>query len=199
MVTTKAAKTAEYIIETVAPYFNKHGYTGTSLSDITKATGLTKGAIYGNFASKEDLAVQAFNFTVKSRLWPVIEAINQENTGLNKLHALTSFYRNYYDHVSEYGGCPVLNVGVDSMNHNSVLYQRVVSVIGKMTQGIADVILQAQNEGSIKASIDATTYANRIYAQIQGSIFLSIITQSNQNMVDMMNHIDQMIAIEMKV
>ena len=30
------------------------GYTGTSLSDIVDATGLTKGAIYGNFANKDE-------------------------------------------------------------------------------------------------------------------------------------------------
>ncbi|UXP32225.1 TetR/AcrR family transcriptional regulator [Reichenbachiella agarivorans] len=199
MTLTKAAKTTQYIIETVAPYFNKHGYTGTSLSDITKATGLTKGAIYGNFENKEDLAIQAFNYTVKTRLWPVIETINAQNTGLKKLKALTNFYRNYYDHVSEYGGCPVLNVGVDSLNHNNALYNRVVSVIQKMTQGIIDVIEQAQQEGSIKSNLDASSYAKKIYAQIQGSVFLAIISKSNENMQSMMDHIDQMIDQEMRI
>ena len=46
---TKAEKTKEYIIATSAPIFNKQGYAGTSMSDITKATGLTKGVLYGNF------------------------------------------------------------------------------------------------------------------------------------------------------
>ena len=42
---TKADRTRSYIIEQVAPIFNKKGVHGTSLSDITNATGLTKGAI----------------------------------------------------------------------------------------------------------------------------------------------------------
>ena len=46
---TKSEKTTKYIIETVAPIFNKKGYEATSMKDITSATSLTKGAIYGNF------------------------------------------------------------------------------------------------------------------------------------------------------
>ncbi|MGL1885238.1 MAG: TetR/AcrR family transcriptional regulator [Reichenbachiella sp.] len=196
---TKAEKTTQYIIETVAPFFNKHGYTGTSLSDITKATGLTKGAIYGNFENKEDLAIKAFNYTVKSRLGPVIELMQRENTGLGKLQAITIFYRYYYDQVKEYGGCPVLNVGVDSMNHNGALYQRVSSVINKMTDGIAAVIAQGQTEGTIKPELNPREYAERIYSQIQGSIFLAIMSKSNQSMKSMMDHIEYMIDNEMKL
>ena len=58
--TKKAERTTAYIIETVAPIFNRHGYIGTSMSDLTEATGLTKGAIYGNFENKEALALSAF-------------------------------------------------------------------------------------------------------------------------------------------
>lgn len=45
----KSERTRQFIIEKVAPIFNRKGYAGTSLSDLTEATGLTKGAIYGNF------------------------------------------------------------------------------------------------------------------------------------------------------
>jgi len=48
----KSENTRKYIIEKVAPVFNKKGFTGTYLSDMEKATGLTKGSIYGNFKDK---------------------------------------------------------------------------------------------------------------------------------------------------
>ena len=62
--TTKSDRTKQFILEKVAPVFNKNGYFGTSMSDITEATGLTKGAIYGNFKNKEDLAYYSFYFNV---------------------------------------------------------------------------------------------------------------------------------------
>ena len=46
--------TKELIISKSADLFNTQGYKATSLSDITKATGYTKGAIYRHFENKED-------------------------------------------------------------------------------------------------------------------------------------------------
>ena len=52
---SKAEKTKQFIIEKTAPLFNMKGYSGTSMSDITAATGLTKGSMYGNFENKTKL------------------------------------------------------------------------------------------------------------------------------------------------
>ena len=53
---SKAEKTRQFNNESTAELFNKKGYAGTSLSDISEATGLTKGSIYGNFENKDDVA-----------------------------------------------------------------------------------------------------------------------------------------------
>ena len=60
--TTKAERTRNFIIEKTAEIFNRKGYAGTSMSDITEATGLTKGSIYGNFENKEDVALAVFEY-----------------------------------------------------------------------------------------------------------------------------------------
>ena len=62
---SKAGRTRQFIIETTAGIFNTKGYAGTSMSDITEATGLTKGSIYGNFGNKEDVALAVFDH----KLW----------------------------------------------------------------------------------------------------------------------------------
>ena len=194
---TKAEKTTQYILEKVAPFFNKHGYTGTSMSDITKATGLTKGAIYGNFENKEELALKAFNYNIRKMLDPLISKLRGGLSGLEKLKAITNFYRTYFDKVITYGGCPVLNVGIDSVHHNSILYKRTIEVINKLNRAIEDDINQAKKEGTIKKSIDARKYANKIYSQIQGSCFLAMMLKDINKMIEMMDHIDHMIETEM--
>ena len=60
----RTENSSEYIIEKVAPLFNSKGYVGTSLSDLTKVTGMTKGALYCNFDNKEDIALAAFKYNV---------------------------------------------------------------------------------------------------------------------------------------
>jgi len=41
------------------------------MSDLTSATGLTKGALYGNFKNKEELAFLAFKFNVDRVVNPI--------------------------------------------------------------------------------------------------------------------------------
>ncbi|MFY0628400.1 MAG: TetR/AcrR family transcriptional regulator [Reichenbachiella sp.] len=194
---TKAEKTTQYILETVAPYFNKHGYTGTSLSDITKATGLSKGAIYGNFESKEQLALEAFNFNIRRAMGILRNHMNMDAPGLARLFAMTNFFRNYYIQEREFGGCPMQNVGIDSLNHNTILHHRVLEVMKKLIRKIADMIDEAKQDGDIKEEIDSLRIANNIYAQIQGSIFMANMMHNEDHMNEMMNHIDRMIKNEL--
>ena len=65
--TPKSPSTRRFIIEQVAHLFNKQGYRGTSLSDLTAATQLTKGSIYGNFENKEEVAIAAFDYNLELR------------------------------------------------------------------------------------------------------------------------------------
>jgi AcrR family transcriptional regulator len=52
--------TRRCILDEAALAFARHGYAGTSLNDVIAATGLTKGAFYFHFASKEALALEVF-------------------------------------------------------------------------------------------------------------------------------------------
>ena len=62
-VMTKGEQRRRKIVEAAAPIFNKRGYEGSSLSELMEATGLKKGGIYRHFASKEELAAEAFDYT----------------------------------------------------------------------------------------------------------------------------------------
>ncbi|WP_405590835.1 TetR family transcriptional regulator [Streptomyces sp. NBC_01190] len=49
-------RTREQVLDAAAEEFAAHGYLGTTLLDVVKRTGMTKGALYGHFSSKEELA-----------------------------------------------------------------------------------------------------------------------------------------------
>ena len=44
--------------------FNRQGYVGASLRDLIDATGLEKGGIYNHFGSKEQLALEAYDYAM---------------------------------------------------------------------------------------------------------------------------------------
>ncbi len=197
--TKKSAYTKQFIIETVAPVFNKYGYAATSLSDITKATGLTKGAIYGNFQNKEEIAQEAYNYNIKIVLRAIAQILNEEKSPSKKLFKLTEFYRDYKKYITKFGGCPILNIGIDSKHQNPLLLERVKYSINKIESFIALIIEKGIEHNEIKKEIDSQKYARRILALIEGSIFMWITMNKEDYLIDMMDHIDEMIRNKMLV
>ena len=195
---TKAQHTKQYILEIAAPIFNKNGYAATSISNLTSATGLTKGAIYGNFKNKEDLAIAAFKHTIKKILNLLVEHILQEDSPLQKLHLISDFYRNYYVLSKTYGGCPVLNIGVDANNQNSKLLEKVRLVIERIQDQLATIIEDGIEAGEISSEVNAMQYAKRIDSMIQGAIFMTYTMDDEFYMKDTMNQIDAIITNELK-
>ena len=196
---TKSQLTAKYIIEVSAPIFNKNGYAATSLNDITKATGLTKGAIYGNFKNKEDLAYASFKYMVKSLMKPLSDHLKLSKSPVQKLFLITDFYRNYYPFSKQLGGCPVLNIGVDANNSNSDLLNKVRDTIQRIQDKLCSIIETGIEEGEISSEINAMQYAKRIDTMIQGAIFMTYTMNDEYYMNDTMNQIDQIITNELKL
>jgi AcrR family transcriptional regulator len=51
------ARTRALLLEVATAEFLAHGYNGTSLERVAEAAGFSKGAVYGNFAGKEELCL----------------------------------------------------------------------------------------------------------------------------------------------
>jgi AcrR family transcriptional regulator len=59
--TDRGEATRQRILDVAATHFLERGFAGTSLNDVIKESGLTKGGFYFHFASKAELALEALN------------------------------------------------------------------------------------------------------------------------------------------
>lgn len=182
--------TSEYILDKVAPIFNRQGYVGTSLSDITNATGLTKGAIYCNFSNKEDLAFKAFQLNVSLAITPLFKLVTVTEGSLNKLYAITNYQRSYYDLVKDRGGCPMLRVSVDAKFNNPLLFKAAQNLSAKFISGLTNIIKDGILNNEIRPNTDAIKNAKIILSQIEGSSLLSFIHNDPDFIISAMDFID---------
>jgi TetR/AcrR family transcriptional regulator, transcriptional repressor for nem operon len=187
------SNTKDFILQKVAPIFNKKGYAGTSLSDLTEATGLTKGAIYFYFQNKQELAVEAFKLNVKKVTLPLSLQLSQRVNSLEKLQVLTNYYRDYYTIIAENGGCPILNMGADANNINPALFDTVKKVSKRLERDLITIIQNGINNNEINPNINADMYGKNIYAMIEGSVFMAITRYDGSYINNMMDMIDQLI------
>lgn len=83
-------QTRERIIAAAGRTFRKGGYSGIGVDGLAKEAGVTSGAFYGHFSSKED----AFNETVKSGLQELKEGIEkfQAEYGDKWISTFVDFY-----------------------------------------------------------------------------------------------------------
>ena len=196
--TTKAEKTTRYIIETVAPIFNKLGYVGTSMSDLTEATGLTKGALYGNFENKEALALAAFEYNSKRLLAVIEEQLDTEGNSLEKLFVLTKFYRNYDIYTHEMGGCPILQTGVDAQHNNRLLAAAVRETVKTIEGKIALVLENGVNNNELRLPVTPLQFAKQLYTMLQGAVSMTTITKDRKYLMNTVAYLDVLINREIK-
>ena len=76
----QAAENRQTVIDVASRLFREHGFDGIGLKDLMKGAGLTQGAFYKQFASKEDLAAQASRRALESatRRWSAAAAEQSE-------------------------------------------------------------------------------------------------------------------------
>jgi AcrR family transcriptional regulator len=168
----RSEKTRQLIIEKTASIFNKKGYTGTYMSDLTNVTGLTKGSIYGNFKNKNEVAVEAFKYNYKFQTEQLLDKIENETNSVKKILAFLNHFKVSYEAVFKNGGCAILNTAVDTDDGNDVLKHEVIEAIYKWHQEIATILIDGTSNNELK-SIEINQFTYRMIALIEGSILLS--------------------------
>ena len=71
-------------LQSAARLFRERGFSGASISEIMKATGLTHGSFYNHFDSKEDLLAEAFAHA-SGQAMAVLENIPESEEGKQKM------------------------------------------------------------------------------------------------------------------
>lgn len=176
--TPRSENTRQLIIERTAGIFNKKGYAGTALSDLTEATNLTKGSIYGNFENKEDVALAAFDYNIACRVKIVRDRISRYSSNKERLMVYATIFSSQEEYVFPEGGCPLLNAGTEADDTHEPLRQRVSEALLLWKKDIQDIIQQGVISNEFRQDVDANRIALSIIALIEGGILIGRSTQN---------------------
>jgi TetR/AcrR family transcriptional repressor of nem operon len=185
---SKAEQTRQFIIEKTAPLFNKKGFDGTTLSDLTKATGLTKGALYGNFRDKEEIGAEAFRYSIRKVKEEVREHVVGAGSYKKQLTALFDFYAAYVFDPPVPGGCPLLNTAIEADDHRTSMRRVVTEELLSITRFIEDLITQGIRTGEFKAEARAKELAYTLFCAIEGALMFSRVERSREPMDIIVKH-----------
>lgn len=194
---SKAEKTRQFIIEQTAELFNKKGYAGTSLSDITTATGLTKGSIYGNFENKDEVAKEVYLYNSKRLQANVSSQLTSEMTAREKLFAIINFYRNSWEINFSRGGCPIMNTAVEADDTMLFLKAEVANSFENWANQIIRILEKGKTKNEITESVNSLQFAYLFIALVEGGILLSKTTNNQNHLLNALERIEKIIDTEL--
>ena len=173
----RSIATHRQIIEATAEIFNKKGAAGTSISDLEKATGMTRGSIYGNFENKDAVAIAAFeyNWVLKRKL--LEDGANRCKEYKDKLLAHVLLHHPSAKTPFTPGGCPLQNTAMEADDTNEELRSRAAAGLITWTQDLTEIIKKGIQEKEFKSDTDVLTTALHIIALIEGAALFARSTR----------------------
>jgi AcrR family transcriptional regulator len=171
-VTPKGLATRASILQTAAEVFAERGYTDATLAELIARTGLTKGAFYFHFASKEQLALAVLE--EKQRQWREFvrqQALDQPRA-IDQLLALgPALIRLHRQDPSAYSA--------QRLSRDLARLPGLAGPIRAQMRGWIDlvtaIIRSAQRDGDLPAYLDAAALAAVLVAATDGLKDLSDI------------------------
>ena len=170
---SKAQETKTHIIVQAAALFNQQGYAGSSMSDLMRVTGLQKGGIYNHFRSKDELALDAFDFAATCVQQKFIGALQGKRHAIDRLLAILSVYEHMSDDPPVPGGCPILNTAVESDDTHPALRQRAQLAMDGWRGLIQRIVEKGILRGELRSTVNANDVATILIATIEGAVMLS--------------------------
>lgn len=190
---TKGERTRQHIIEKTAPLFNKKGFDGTSLADLTKTTGLTKGALYGNFVDKDEIALEAFKYSIQKVKEAARAKVERADTFKKQLLALFDFYAEYVFDPPIPGGCPMLNTAVEADDHRTAMRKVVTKELMDTITFITSLLEGGIKTGEFKKDTKSNEIAYTIFCSIEGALMFARVEKSDEPMKIIVRHCKNLI------
>jgi len=191
---TKAERTRKKIIEQSAELFNRKGYAGTSVSDIMKETGLSKGGLYSHFGNgKEEIAIAAFHHAVKVVYSAIGRRTHVIDNTIDKLKTVVFYYRENIFTPPVEGGCPIQNTSVNADETSPAMKKEVKTVLEGWHARIIHTLNKGIERGEIKKDINKEEFAVYYVGAIEGGILMARAHEDNKYFDIMAKHLLQRI------
>jgi TetR/AcrR family transcriptional repressor of nem operon len=158
------------VIAAAREQFWSHGYAGTSLDDLTAATGLGRGSLYGAFSDKHALFMRALDDYCSSvEAGNAAELRNSVGGAYDRLvgHIRLMARRNAAD--ADRRGCLMAKSAAELAATDKAVLRRIKRTMTAYQADLAKTIVEAQREGDIDPKADADGLALLLLAVLRGA------------------------------
>jgi AcrR family transcriptional regulator len=149
-------QTRRHILEVAARLFAEKGYAGASFSDLVRASGLTKGAFYFHFPSKEALALAAFGDQQERWVEAVARVADPSMRAVDQLEAMLHAACDFCETEVAARCVPRLCF---ELGEDPRLRPVLTPYLSVWEELISAIVRRGQEEGDIRSDVDSGAVA----------------------------------------
>ncbi|SEQ18658.1 TetR/AcrR family transcriptional regulator [Streptomyces radiopugnans] len=160
----RAFRTQERFLDASADEFSRHGYAGANLQRIAAHVGMTKGALYAHFPSKNALAAV---FTAEfDQIWrELLQEIGDSDPPLTNLHRITAgFMHRMHTDIR-------FRAGLRLVCEEACTRGKVPVVIADLSAVLTRIIGEAQEQEELTAAQSPELISSLVLSLIFGTYY----------------------------
>ena len=160
----------EKVIQIGVNLFCSKGYSNLGIDEICKTTGMTKGAFYNAFKSKEQFLLTTMYAYGEMTVNHLSKRLNHNNS--KAIDRLQSMYENMFDMQpnNKYTGCMINNIMSELGATNELVSKATAVEFDNFLSVIEPIVLEAQKDGDLIDSVNSSAITELLHSTFYGSL-----------------------------
>jgi AcrR family transcriptional regulator len=170
----QSAVTRKAILDSCRQLFGKHGFSTTSIDDIARAVGITKGAVYWHFTSKKEL-FEAILEQIRVQWQEVVQQpLSKETSPIARLETLFACYLKLFTEAPDL--CLFLQRIL--LEQHKEFSPQVARVFAQTARFISKILEDGKAQGLFRADLDSLVTAHMILGSLSGATQQSLTNRT---------------------
>jgi len=182
MVTKQTDLTRDKLLQAAFTEIHLHGFQAASIANILRDTGLTKGALYHHFPTKQELGLAVIEEVVSEQLDALIfSRVRDSEQPVCALLQLIDDSRRRPELEAIALGCPLNNLMQEMSPLDEAFKLRLNSILFTWQSVVEAALRGEQKSGGVRAEVDCHAAALFIVSAWEGCIGIAKSQQSLKN------------------
>lgn len=173
----ESLETRKNILECAKRLFSKRGYERTSLSDIAKYSGVSRGAIYWHFESKEDLLINLVEYVDNNTECVRYFYESASPTEQDPLSKLKAFVLSIFsEELNEFFNSSFVNMLIGISNGfagNEVAREKLAQLDRQRMDHLTKIIMNCVAKGQLPKNLNIKAATEHLAVFMSGIFFQS--------------------------
>lgn len=158
----------ETVLQKATALFWHKGYNGTSMDDLTKATGLSRSSLYNSFGDKHSLFMRCLHYYLADQQKSLMQAVGVTSSPLKKIKIAFKYMVDVILQDGKRDGCLMVNTTTELSNIDGDVGTLVLQNTDAMEHLFQQWVKEAQQQGEMSKTFTPQAVARHLFNTYSG-------------------------------